>query len=326
MDKSDNIDSSPKHAVNAANRAFAPEFTPNTIPLDYWLQSKEEISAWLKNHKVHSFTINPDLSVDVEGDVNLSANHIKRLPVRFSSVSRDFIASGMGLTSLIGSPFKVGGRVDVSYNELTDLAGSPLTIGASFYCSNNKLSSLKFGPAQIGGDFSCSHNLLENLFYAPDSGHTFKHSFFCSHNKLTSLKGSPKVIGGDFGCGNNLLTSLIGGPTLTALSFHCENNKLIDFKHCPKYIGDAFKIFGNPIESLDYLPEKILGLITCNAGYGSPIIEEVLKHVKDSYFDSFKEALIIYNIEIEKNALNKSLTLLPTSINQSINNSGLNKI
>ena len=42
------------------------------------------IEEWLKSHKIENYTINEDLSIDIDGGVNIGAKGICVLPVKFS--------------------------------------------------------------------------------------------------------------------------------------------------------------------------------------------------------------------------------------------------
>jgi len=135
---------------------------------------------------IENYTFNDDLSIDVNGNVNLSFKDLTKLPIKFRNVSGDFNCSANKLTSLEGCPKTVGGYFGIRHNNLTSLEGSPKTVGTGFYCDNNKLTSLLGCPETIVGDFDCSSN------------------------KLTSLEGCPKTIVGDFDCFSNNLKSLEG--------------------------------------------------------------------------------------------------------------------
>jgi len=75
-----------------------------------------------KRYRIENYTINDDLSIDVDGDVSLTSNGLEYLPVRFNYVSGSFYC------------YK---------NELKSLKGSPQTVGGHFYCHSNKLKTLE---------------------------------------------------------------------------------------------------------------------------------------------------------------------------------------
>ena len=58
------------------------------------------VEDWLKLNKVKNYTINEDLSVDINGHINLSDRHLDKISVRFGIVSGNFYCNGNDLTSL----------------------------------------------------------------------------------------------------------------------------------------------------------------------------------------------------------------------------------
>ena len=101
------------------------------------------ISLICKKYNITNYTINPDGSIDVNGDVDLINKGLTELPLRFN---------------------KVSGYFDCDGNQLTSLKGSPKWVGDWFSCILNKLTSLDFGPDYVGDDFFCGENdLIDNL-------------------------------------------------------------------------------------------------------------------------------------------------------------------
>jgi len=157
----------------------------------------------IEKYRINNYTFNDDLSIDVDGDVNLDSRELTKIPIKFRNVSGDFSCYS---------------------NKLTSLEGCPITVGGVFYCSLNSLTSLEGSPKTVGGDFNCSFNKLTSLLGCPE---TIVDDFYCGDNKLTSLLGSPKKVGGDFYCINNNLTSLVGGPETVGCDFTCRDNELL---------------------------------------------------------------------------------------------------
>lgn len=91
--------------------------------------NRNEIEYLLENNNIENYTINEDLTVDVNGDVDLSNRYL----------------AGGNRTHL---PFKFG------------------KVTGNFNISNNSISSLKNCPDEIGGDFDASENNLKSLDYA----------------------------------------------------------------------------------------------------------------------------------------------------------------
>ena len=109
--------------------------------------NKKEIKEWLNSYNIINYRINSDLTVDVDGPVNLYRRNLTSIPIQFG---------------------KVTGYFDCDYNNLQSLEGCPEKVGGSFYCSYNKLQSLKWCPTKIGGNFACHHNNLTTLEYKPE--------------------------------------------------------------------------------------------------------------------------------------------------------------
>jgi len=156
----------------------------------------------VENHKIINYTFNDDLSIDVNGNVNLSYRVLTKLPIKFRNVSGFFDCSG---------------------NNLTSLEGSPKTLGLNFHCRDNNLKSLVGGPETVGGYFDCSFNKLTSL---EGCSKTVVGYFNCRFNNLTSLLGCPETVGGDFDCSHNILTSLLGCPEKVGGDFICYDNNL----------------------------------------------------------------------------------------------------
>ena len=128
------------------------------------LISKQEITEWLDEHKIQNYTINEDLTIDVDGNVNLHGWKLKTIPFQFGTVN---------------------GYFDCSCNKLTSLEHCPKTVNGYFSCSGNKLTSLKHCPKTDNGGFGCSCNQLTSLEHCPKIVNGY---FYCSYNPLNSIK------------------------------------------------------------------------------------------------------------------------------------------
>ena len=163
--------------------------------------SEDQIVQLCKKYKIKNYSINTDLSIDVDGDADLNNLKLTSLPLKFSIVIGDFYCHSNQLTSLEGSPREVGVRFYCQFNQLTTLEGGPIEVRGDFSCSNNQLTSLEGSPREVGGNFDCYNN-----------------------NQLTSLKGSPREVGGYFDCRNSKLNTLEGGPREVGGRFTCSYN------------------------------------------------------------------------------------------------------
>ena len=84
-----------------------------------------EIRNICKKYDIKNYTINPDVSIDVNTSVNLSYEKLTKLPLKFN---------------------KINGYFYCDYNKLATLEGSPKEINGDFNCCNNYLTSFEFAP------------------------------------------------------------------------------------------------------------------------------------------------------------------------------------
>lgn len=110
--------------------------------------------------------IHDNMSVDVNGPVNMSFMNLKKIPFKFNRCYSDFICSKNKLETLENSPYVVHGSFICNYNNLKNLIHGPLLVSNTYNCSNNNLTSLIGAPTRLK-DFNCSFNELKNLDYAP---------------------------------------------------------------------------------------------------------------------------------------------------------------
>jgi hypothetical protein len=115
------------------------------------------------------YTKQPDGTLVVEGDIDLSDKKLMRLP---------------DLSSVI-----VKGSFYCNRNKLTSLKGAPKSVGITFHCGANQLTSLEFSPERLDGDFFCYYNRLTSLKYAPVS---VAFEVRAVDNPLDSLEHAPR--------------------------------------------------------------------------------------------------------------------------------------
>ncbi len=166
--------------------------------------------------------------VNVKGDVHISHQNLKIIPLQFYHVDGHFDCSVNQLTSLKGCPEIVGGHFVCYKNQLTSLEYCPQSINGSFDCSNNELISLKGCPLNIMSSFNCSDNHLKSLEFCPSYIPGY---FNCSGNKIQSLENCPQYIGDSFDFRDNDVTSLLFFPSHINGFVGLENNqKLLKYK------------------------------------------------------------------------------------------------
>jgi hypothetical protein len=132
-------------------------------------KKKETTKTWLDSMGIGNYTINRDLTVDVKGNVDLSAKDLTSIPVQFGKVSGYFTCAD---------------------NQLTSLLGAPKIVGDSFYCNGNLLTSFKYFPQQVADNITCSFNLVDNLDFLPQK---IRGNFDCGNNpNLFTLENAPQ--------------------------------------------------------------------------------------------------------------------------------------
>ena len=104
---------------------------------------KQEIIDWLDKMGIENYSLRDDLTVDVEGNVNLYNTNLEVIPVQFGIVK---------------------GYFDCFGNKLKSLEGCPQTVGGHFSCFGNKLESLKYLP-DIKEKLFCDDHLKESEEY-----------------------------------------------------------------------------------------------------------------------------------------------------------------
>ncbi len=222
------------------------------------LKTKAEIQAWLDKMGVKNYTINNDLTVDVDEDVDIRKKKLTEIPVQFGIVKGDFDCYGNQLTTLKGAP-KECKFFECHYNNLTTLEGAPKEC-RFFDCSNNQLTSLEFAPEKCVF-FNCSNNQLTSLEGSPKECKKFN----CSNNQLTSLEGSPKECKEAFHCSYNKLTSLEFAPKFSdnMVFFKCDNNKLTSLKGGPEKCGIEYDCSYNELTTLEFAPRDFVMEFRC---------------------------------------------------------------
>ncbi|MFW6130696.1 MAG: hypothetical protein ACOC56_05865 [Atribacterota bacterium] len=116
-----------KYNINKSyiNLYFKEKINIGAIEKDDLTPIINEIKVLLERLKITNYIINDDLTVDVNGSVDLSYRGLIRIPFQFN---------------------KVNGHFYCENNKLTSLKGAPKEVHGNFWCYNNKLTSLKYLP------------------------------------------------------------------------------------------------------------------------------------------------------------------------------------
>lgn len=140
------------------------------------LTDKDKIKLWLDTYNIINYSIEDDLTVNVDGTVKIGTKNLTEIPIQFGIVNGDFCCHGNDLTSLKGCPTKVGGYFNCSGNNLKSLEFCPLEVGNSFFANANQIESLEYSPLKVGASFSCGYNPIKNLNgFKTSVGRYFEH-------------------------------------------------------------------------------------------------------------------------------------------------------
>ena len=153
--------------------------------------TREEVVKVCEYYKIENYTIDDDLSIDVDGSIGLYNKNLEHLPLKFNYVHGGFQCNRNKLKSLEGCPKTVGGDFVCYGNKLKSLEGCPQSVGGDFYCFTNDIETLKGSPQTVDGDFYCFDNNLVSLEGCPQTVDNFD----CSDNKLRDLEYFPEVSG-----------------------------------------------------------------------------------------------------------------------------------
>jgi hypothetical protein len=142
-------------------------------------KNEEDIHSICKDYGIKNYSINDDLSIDVDGYVDLHDKGLTKLPLKFN---------------------KVDGYFNCTFNNLKSLEGAPKEVNGDFYCYKNDLTSLEGSPNKVNGDFHCILNILTSLEGASKE---VTGNFYCSNNQLYSFYSLTIDVGGKFYYGEN---------------------------------------------------------------------------------------------------------------------------
>ena len=126
--------------------------------------TREEVVKVCEYYKIENYTIDDDLSIDVDGSIGLYNKNLEHLPLKFNYVDGSFECQGNKLKSLEGCPKTVNGDFYCFTNELETLEGCPQTVGGDFYCFTNELKDLEHFP-EVNGRIDIEENPVDLLVH-----------------------------------------------------------------------------------------------------------------------------------------------------------------
>jgi hypothetical protein len=157
------------------------------------LKTKQDIKNACYQLGITSIVINDDLTVDVNGNVDLKDTDLIELPVKFNRINGYFdvrynqnlvntdnfpvyvkdnlFASYCGIKELTDMPLEIGGSLDISFNELSEITFSKeratlgkCKIGLNLYAQNNYFYDLSENPFEVGQSIDLSYCKLYDMY------------------------------------------------------------------------------------------------------------------------------------------------------------------
>lgn len=131
---------------------------------DQFFKTYNETQYWLNDMRIYNYTINSNLTVDVDDNINLYGRDLNFFPIQFGNIKGSFCCKRNNLRSLKGCPLS-------------------MDINKEFNCCNNWLTDLKYAPECKVID--CEYNFLETLEGCPKIVERLN----IGNNKIKSLNG-----------------------------------------------------------------------------------------------------------------------------------------
>lgn len=144
-----------------------------SIKDNQFFKTKDEIEKWLVSQRIRNYTINNDLTVDINGHVSLNYKNLKFIPIQFGIVTGDFSCSYNNLKNLEGSPFHVKGDFLGFRNKLINIRGCSKIIDGEFDICNNNIIDLKYFPDLTGNFYFQNNPIALFLDYREDPEDVF---------------------------------------------------------------------------------------------------------------------------------------------------------
>lgn len=155
--------------------------------------TKELIINIMLDSGIDNYTINDDLSIDINENVDLNneepiTKYMKDGTINLNIINGNFSCMLDGDLKNASMPRIVNGDFDISFSNFETLERCPGQVKGDYNCSFNNLTTLKGCVKEINGDFYCTMNSLTSLEYGPNivSGNVD-----LTHNELTTLKHAP---------------------------------------------------------------------------------------------------------------------------------------
>jgi hypothetical protein len=159
--------------MNIVREHINEKFTQDSDPIDdLGIGTRHLVEKWLKKYNIVHYQINDDLTINVNGEVNLSTSRLSgSLPkyIKFNIVDGKFNISNNKITSLKGCPKIVKSNFECMYTDIKNLKYSPIEVNGSYLCSYmHNLQSLEGLSQKISNGFYCRHHHNHKIFSKED--------------------------------------------------------------------------------------------------------------------------------------------------------------
>ena len=262
------------------------------IPQHMNMNTKEGIEYWLDKMEIENYHINKDLTIDVNGDVDID-KEIETLPVKFGIIKGDVSYNGRYYTNIAkkiyGDLFFTNDEfIDTEEEDILKEVDFSFVLGKLYTGFENidnywntkekvmppkekieyQLYKLNIKDYIINEDLTI--DVKGDVIFDSSSGYNeipfqfgeVKGNFIWRDAKLYSLKGAPNECF-NFACINSKLTSLKYAPK-KCINFLCYDNNLTSLEYASKgCVHILFDCHNNNLTTLKYHPAECEDFI-CN--------------------------------------------------------------
>jgi len=158
------------------------------------IDEESKIGELCKKYDIKNYTINDDLSIDVDSYVNLDSEELTEIPLKFGKVSGYFDCRFNYLTSLYNTPKYVDGSFSCKSNILTSLEYLPKYIGRDIYCGDNKIWSFKGIPDNFRGNLYCDGNPIYEIWKLFESSGDIEFLNDCDALREPETPDNPPIV------------------------------------------------------------------------------------------------------------------------------------
>lgn len=130
-------------------------------------EKKKAIDKWLDKMMINNYTINDDLTIDVDGTVNLDGKGLDSLPYKFGYVKDYFTCERNALQDMTNMPHTVGKDWHVSDNNIVSLVGMPKVLGKTINFKHNQVTSFEGIAPDFKETIDARDNHLKTLDNLP---------------------------------------------------------------------------------------------------------------------------------------------------------------